>query len=306
MKQNRFPDFIVIGAMKSATTTLHEQLARQEGLFMSRPKEPNFFSDDANYARGIDWYGSLFAKAGDDLLAGESSTHYTKLPTHPHTVDRMVRALPRVKLIYVIRHPIDRLTSHYLHEITVGTISVSLEEAVDRYPELVDYGRYSMQLEPYLRAYGPESVLPVFFDRLVAQPDLEFERVGQFLGVPEPLCWDHSLKAQNVGRERMRNSPLREALVQAPVLSTLRRSLLPRRLTENLKSLWKIGIDPPGVPPGLNERLQELFDRDLARLGSWLGIELDCHSFHKLTASESPSWTQLDPALGETLLQRRR
>ena len=46
------PDFIVIGAMKSATTTLHEQLARQPGFFMSRPKEPNFFSDDENYGRG--------------------------------------------------------------------------------------------------------------------------------------------------------------------------------------------------------------------------------------------------------------
>ena len=174
---------------------------------MSRPKEPNFFSDDANYARGIDWYASLFAEAGNHLLAGEASTHYTKLPTHPHTVDRMVRALPRVKLIYVMRHPIERLTSHYLHEITVGRVSVSLQEAVDRHPELVDYGRYSMQLEPYLRAYGQESILPVFFDSLVAQPDLEFERVGRFLGVPQPLCWDHSLKAQNVGRERAAQQP---------------------------------------------------------------------------------------------------
>ena len=227
MKHKRLPDFIIIGAMKSATTTLHEQLAQQSGLFMSRPKEPNFFSDDANYARGIEWYASFFAGAGDDLLLGESSTHYTKLPTHPHTVERMARALPRVKLIYVMRHPIDRLTSHYLHEITVGQISVGLEEAVQQHPELVDYGRYSMQLEPYLRVYGPESILPVFFDRLVDQPDLEIERLGQFLGVSEPLCWDHRLKAQNVGRERMRNSPLRETLVQAPVLSTLRRTLYP-------------------------------------------------------------------------------
>ena len=60
------PDFIVIGAMKSATTTLHEQLARQPRLFMSRPKEPNFFSDDAMYARGWDWYSSLFRAALDE------------------------------------------------------------------------------------------------------------------------------------------------------------------------------------------------------------------------------------------------
>ncbi len=297
MKHERLPDFNVIGAMKSATTTLHEQLARQTGLFMSRPKEPNFFSDDENYAKGIEWYSSFFAVAGDHLRRGESSTHYTKLPTHPHTVERMLRALPGVKLIYVMRHPIERLTSHYLHGLTVGQISVGLEEAVQRHPELVDYGRYSMQLEPFLRVYGPESVLPVFFDHLVHQPDLELERLGQFLGVHEPLCWDHTMKPQNVGRERMRKSTLREALVQAPVLSTLRRTLMPRLLTKSLKSLWKVGIDPPPVPAGLSDRLREIFDRDLARLGSWLGIELDCDSFHTVASAQPLAWRQfgLDP-----------
>src|SRR5215469_9765623 len=106
------PDFIVVGAMKSATTTLHEQLARQPGVFMSRPKEPNFFSDDAAYARGWRWYESLFKDAAATDLRGESSTHYSKLPTFPRTLERMLRYLPRVKVIYVMRHPIDRLVSH--------------------------------------------------------------------------------------------------------------------------------------------------------------------------------------------------
>ena len=57
------PDFMIIGAMKSATSTLHEQLAANPGFFMSRPKEPNFFSDDAVWARGLDWYSALFASA---------------------------------------------------------------------------------------------------------------------------------------------------------------------------------------------------------------------------------------------------
>ena len=64
-------------------------------------------------------------------LRGESSTHYTKLPTYPSGPSiRMVEAFPRVKLIYVMRHPIDRLASHYLHEQTVGRINVGLEQAV--------------------------------------------------------------------------------------------------------------------------------------------------------------------------------
>src|SRR5262245_52999483 len=135
------PDFIVIGAMKSATTTLHEQLARQPGIFMSHPKEPNFFSDDAIYARSWGWYGELFRRAGPADLRGESSTHYTKLPTYPRTIDRVKRDLPRLKLIYVMRHPIDRLISQYVHEVTAGRISAGLREALDCHPELIDYGR---------------------------------------------------------------------------------------------------------------------------------------------------------------------
>ncbi len=163
------PDFIVIGAMKSATTTLHEQLARQPGIFMSRPKEPNFFSDDAIYARGWSWYSALFRPASAADLRGESSTHYTKLPTYPRTVERMVRDLPRLKLIYVMRHPIDRLVSQYVHEVTAGRIAVGLREALERHPELIDYSRYSMQLQPFLDVYGFADVLPVFFPRLVSR-----------------------------------------------------------------------------------------------------------------------------------------
>jgi hypothetical protein len=300
MRMSPLPDFIIIGAMKSATTTLHMQLARQPGLWMSRPKEPNFFSDDENYAKGLSWYASCFQGAGPGDLRGESSTHYTKLPTHPRTVDRMVETLPRVKLIYVMRHPIDRLTSHYLHEQTIRRITVGLEQAVDRYPELVEYGRYSMQLEPYLRAYGPGAVHPVFFDRLISRPDEELERIGQFLGVCQPLRWDNSLKPQNVGRERLRDSRLRNVLVQAPLLSTLRQRLVPRTWVERAKAFWQVGMDPPRVPGGLQGRLRALFDRDLARLGSWLGIALDCDSFRSVTAAQPLAWAGTKAFLAET------
>ena len=82
---SRMPDFLIIGAMKCATTSLHDQLAAQPGLFMSEPKEPFFFSNDEVYARGIDWYAGLFAGAAAGDLCGESSTHYTKLPSYPRT-----------------------------------------------------------------------------------------------------------------------------------------------------------------------------------------------------------------------------
>jgi hypothetical protein len=296
------PDFIVIGAMKSATTTLHEQLARQPGFFMSRPKEPNFFSDDPVFARGIDWYRSLFRDAGPGDLRGESSTHYTKLPKYPRAVERMVRALPTVKLIYVIRHPIDRLISHYVHERSVEGITVGIDEAIDAHPELIDYGLFSVQVRPYLDAYGPENVLPVFFDRLVAEPQAELERICRFLGFAGTPAWDASLKPQNVGSERLRRSVLREALVQAPVLSAIRRRFVPKPWTEPVKALWRIKDERPRLARDVEERLIDAFDPDLVRLGRWLGIDLHCTNFHEVTAAAPYNWVRYgaparDPAL---------
>ena len=79
------------------------------GFFMSRPKEPNFFSDNENYARGWGWYSSLFRPANRADLCGESSTHYSKLPTYPRTVARMVRDLPRAQ-VDLLDSPSDRST----------------------------------------------------------------------------------------------------------------------------------------------------------------------------------------------------
>jgi Sulfotransferase family len=284
------PDFVVVGAMKSATTTLHEQLARQRGVFMTRPKEPNFFSDDAIYARGWEWYSSLFSAAGDGVIRGESSTHYTKLPTFPRTVERMLRSLPIVKLIYVMRHPIDRLMSQYVHELTAGGIRVGLREAIDRHPELIDYSRYAMQLEPFLTAYGRDSVLPVFFPRLVSESQQELERIGRFLGIPGPMNWDFTLRPQNTRRDRLRPSPIRQALVQAPVLRSLRRRVVPRRWSQSAKRFLRARIDAPVVPPELTTQLCEIFDADLSQLGSWLGIKLDCANFNSVTAEQPHRW----------------
>jgi hypothetical protein len=284
------PDFIVIGAMKSATTTLHEQLARQPGLFMSRPKEPSYFSDDEIYNRGSRWYSSLFRAATPGDLRGESSTHYSKLPSYPRTVDRMARDLPRIKLIYLMRHPIDRLVSQYVHELTCGRIRVELSEAIFRHPELIDYSRYAMQLRPFLDAYGAGSVLPIFFPRVLHYSQDELERIGRFLGHNGPLKWDATMKPQNAGRDRLRASPIRDALVRAPVLAGLRQRIVPRQWTQSLKARWRALVDPPRLSVAQAAYLRELFDADLAELGSWLGIAIDCESFDDVTASQSYDW----------------
>ena len=263
---NRWPDFIVMGAMKSATSTLHEQLSKQPGFFLSEEKEPNFFSNDEVYARGLNWYASLFADARPGDLCGESSTHYTKLPTYPLTVARMREALPHVKLIYMMRHPIDRLISHYLHEQFEWRMQMPIEEAIDRHPELISYGCYSLQLEPFRDAFGTENILLVFFERFVLEGQEELERVCRFVGSGCRPQWVESLEATNVSSQRMRESRLRDAIVNAPVLRTIRKRLVPKSWRDQAKRLWQIR-QRPQLSDAVVHRLEGAFDADLARLG---------------------------------------
>jgi len=134
------PDYIIIGAMKCGTSTLAAQLGAQAGCFMTEPKEPQYFSDDPVYAKGADWYADLFAGAGPMDLKGEASTHYTKLPTYPATVTRMTASLPDLKLVYMIRNPMARVVSHYIHAWSEGELSCPIDEALETVPELVAVG----------------------------------------------------------------------------------------------------------------------------------------------------------------------
>ena len=296
----RGPDFIVIGAMKSATSTLHEQLNEQQGFFMSEEKEPNFFSNDEIYAKGLDWYASLFASAAPGDLCGESSTHYTKLPTYPRTVARMRAALSEVKVIYMMRHPIDRLISHYLHEQFEWRMQMPIEEAIDKHPELISYGCYSMQLEPFLDAYGSENILLLFFERFIRNGQQELERVCRFLGSQRKPRWVESVEATNVSNQRMRQSRLRDAIVNAPVLRTIRKRLVPKRWRDQVKRLWQIK-QRPQLSESSVQRLEDIFDADLSRLGRWLNLEVSCRRFHDVASSTVPAWSQIAKPLADKL-----
>ncbi|NEQ97188.1 MAG: sulfotransferase [Cyanothece sp. SIO2G6] len=288
MKQ---PDFIIIGAMKCATSSLHEQLALQPNVFMSELKEPNFFSNDEEYNKGLDAYWCHFELATPADLCGESSTHYTKLPTYPQTIERLQKTLPDAKFIYVMRHPIDRLISQYVHEWSQRVIDIEINQAVDQFSELIDYSRYTMQLQPYFDTFGSDRVLPVFFERLFTHSQPELERICQFLGYAGEPKWQE-LDAQNVSSARMRTSAWRDALVENPVLEALRRTLVPKSFRTWVRSLWTMR-DRPTLNPEQEQRLQDIFDQDLAVLGQWLDVDLSCATFKTVVKDRVLDWVDV-------------
>ncbi len=268
------PDFVIIGAMKCGTSTLHAQLAAQPQFFMSEPKEPNFFSDDAIYAKGEAWYRGLFKNAPAGAIKGESSTHYTKLPTYPNTVDRLAALIPDAKFIYVMRDPVDRLISHYIHEWTQGVIACPIDKAIDQHPELIAYSRYAYQLEPWVRRFGKERILPVMFEAMTKNKDAELKRIAAFLGAEGDVAWKEDLDAQNVSAERIRKFPGYSLIVGNPVATFMRRMLVPKSLRDRVKSNFQMRERPELTTRRITE-LTRIFADDRINLLQMLGGEIN-------------------------------
>ena len=182
--QGRLPNFVVIGAMKAGTTSLYHYLRPHPQVFMPKIKELDFFAEGMNWARGLDWYRHQFAAAPREAVAsGEASTVYTKFPRYDGVAERMASVVPDVRLIYVVRHPIDRIRSHYEHRVASGAETAPMEIAVFDNPIYIDYSRYALQVEQYLQCFPREQLLIVSSEELRQHRASTMRRVYGFLAV---------------------------------------------------------------------------------------------------------------------------
>ncbi|WP_052184301.1 sulfotransferase family protein [Psychroserpens sp. Hel_I_66] len=175
-------NFLIIGAAKSATTSLSNALALHPEICFSQPKEPQFFSK-LEWRDHIDEYHKLFNC--DSKLYGEGSTNYTKFPNFNKNVSADIFEYnPNMKLIYMMRNPIDRIISHYTHTYNRGYQKNSdIDHVITSEIQHINVSRYAMQIEPYLNVFGKEQVLLLFFEDFVSQPQKVLDTVYEFLNV---------------------------------------------------------------------------------------------------------------------------
>jgi hypothetical protein len=271
------PNLIVIGGLKCGTTSLHHYLNLHPEIGMSRPKELNFFVAELNWPLGRDWYASHFRQA--DAVRGESSPHYTSRPRFDGVAERLAATLAGARLIYMVRDPIDRMLSHYLHNVGGGYEDRALAEALsDPGTAYVDRGRYFFQLEPYLEQFEAARIELVSREELKRERAATMRRVFGFLGVDEGFRspqfereWETGT-AKHTGRFRVM-----DRAVRLPGLRALDRSF--DRLPEGLRwAVERLVHDPdagaaskPVLPADLRARLIELFRPDVERLERWAG-----------------------------------
>ncbi len=195
------PTFIIAGAMRCGTTSLNGYLREHPEIAVSQPKEVHFF--DNHFDRGTDWYRQHFAHVGDVSIVGEATPDYVY---HPDAMARIAATIPGVKILLLLRNPVDRAYSHYWHNVSRDKESLPFAEAVaaeaDRINEspeqrarysYVDRGRYDSQISALLEHFDRDAVLAQTFEELEADPVATYQRTVGFLGA------DSRFRPENLG-----------------------------------------------------------------------------------------------------------
>jgi hypothetical protein len=181
-RSGALPNLIVIGAQKCGTSVLHYYLSLHPEVSMSKPKELNFFIEERNWPRGVDWYAAHFD--AEARVRGEASPNYTAFPQHQGVPERMASVVPDAKLIYMIRDPLERIAAHWVHNYAKrrekGTLAETLTHPNTSY---VTRSLYAMQLERFLAYYPKENVLVFQQSELRHQRTETLRRVFEFIGV---------------------------------------------------------------------------------------------------------------------------
>ena len=286
------PNFLIIGAAKSGTTTLYQYLCRHPQIYMSTPKEPDFFSIDPNYARRMDWYSSLFNEAKANQICGEASTTYSRWHQHPKAAERIAQALPNVKLIYIMRHPIDRAFSFYVYRFKSArykpefAVSNTFEKTIEQQSEFLDSSYYLKQIEKYLQFFSRESMLFLLMEDLIQKPTETLDKILSFIGVEREI---NLIQESPIAANKAIDHPewfVRQQLT-APLKSipgvALAAGLLPKdvcdRAYQILKELryekWrKKQYLPPPMLPETRQMLLEKFREPNQRLAEFLNRDL--------------------------------
>jgi len=229
-------------------------------MFVCKPKEPEFFCDDAVFARGWGWYESLFAGARGKIAVGEGSTSYTKQMLFPRAAERIAKYLPEAKLIYIARDPLKRIESHWLHRIAAGLDISPFAEALKKCPHIVDTSLYWKQISRYRDFYPDENLLLLFFEDFVRNPHDTIKRACRFLGVNPELATADPEQPKHITSDVLTDGAVIRLIRKLPGAHALR-NLAPEVERNVTTKLRKPPPNRPKWPPELRrEVIRQLAD----------------------------------------------
>lgn len=267
-------DFIIVGAQKCATTTLFSILTRHPDIVGSRVKEPHFFSTSPDWRRELANYEALFDERPGALYC-EASTSYTFYPHRNLEIwDDIYAYNPAMKFIYLVRNPIDRIISNYMHLVARGYTEEPIEDLVRSHPLLLDATRYASQITPYICRFGRSRVLLIDFKDLMTRRRETLHDVTRFLGVDPDGLGDFELVHANgsIGRRKQNHR-----FDNPPPLLRHTRKLLP--------GIWERVVDRFSPRVDQRPRLSASFEEMIAGI-----LEIEVRALEDLMGKDLESW----------------
>lgn len=277
------PDFIVIGAKKSGTTSLYRYLDLHPDIAMAHPRELNYFipgqARSANHGaaaeRSPEWYLSRFDASA--AARGESSPNYTSFPLVRGVPERMHALVPDVKLVYLVRDPIERMISEYghlwAHNAARGPMSEVFSDPGLEDTNYVARGRYHLQAEQFLEHFDRDRLLVVAQEDLRRDREATLERIFRFIGV-ESFTTSEFDREHNIARDRRRSAALagmsRVFGERNPVRTFFRSGKVKDLLSRPMPSLE--------LDPAVRDRVAEYFREDAQRLRGLTGQRFESWS----------------------------
>lgn len=264
------PTFLCIGVQKGGTTWLARAVAQHPAVATGKRKELQFFNHRDAYGRGLEWYEEQFRVRPRSRAIGEFTPNYwwtegtVTANNYLGSAGRVAAAYPDLQLVVCLRHPVDRAVSAYFHHMKAGRYppTVGLLEAVERYPDVREFGDYGTQLAAWLEHYPLDRFLFLVYETDIRPDDAKratLRRTFTHLGVrpdfePQDLDRARNERGSHFDIRLRHASPGRRRLMQA----------LPQRVRTS--SRWAIEVSDAD-----RQELAEHYRPEVARLEELLG-----------------------------------
>lgn len=292
------PNFLILGAAKSGTSALYAYLSQHPDVFMSPRKELRYFSYTAaqntpthrtyfhQSVKTIEEYQSHFSEVKHEKAIGEDSPMY--LYTQG-TAEEIHRIIPAVRLIAILRNPIDRAYSAFLHAVRDwrepvpdfrAALALEEERIADGWGMLWHYkkaGLYCEQLTRFIRVFQPEQLKVVLYDDLVNDPLSLVQSLYRFLEVEHTFIPDMNSRPNTTGypKSKLVYELLRRVLINQNPLKTLSRKILPEKWRKSVSYKLKMSnIQKVPMPPDIRSELSGFYEQEIINLQDLLHRDL--------------------------------
>lgn len=284
---NNKVSFFCVGVQKAGTSTLHDIIKQHPDVSLPKRKETHFFRDDDKYDRGLDFFFNLFEQKSGAKVYGEIDPDYLYFE---NCAQRIESTFQDVKIIIILRNPIDRAYSHYLMTKSRGLEELSFEEAIhaekDRLKSHFDHinysyisrGMYTKQIERFESIFGPENVTVFLFDDFLANAEKVITKFVEFAGL-EPYSFDYSVKS-NVASEP-KNEKIRDFVYKPSRLKKFIGKLIPSKqlksdIMTTIVSKNRKEVEKAPLSHELKRRVyQKFFETEIKRLEEKLAVDLE-------------------------------